>query len=926
MKHNSLYTVLLFLFSLFAQAQTSQPYSFRTVPFGGGGCVSGIITCPTQKNLIYARTDVGGAFRWVEATKSWKSLHFACPKLGAMCVMSIAVDPQYPNRVYCFAGEGYFYYSCIMKSVDYGETWTYIDVTNQFKASGNVAGKSTGERLIVDPNKDNVLYCGSPMHGLFKSTDYGETWTKITTLPNTNTSDNFGITFVNFIPESGKKGSETPCFYLGVARRGDNKAPIDSVNIFMTKDGGKTWLPISTLKGNGTTVPPTDIIPNQNIYAGGKIYFVYKGNGKGGIWRYDVAGEFWDNISPVTNMSLNGISVDNTTKPTVIAATTGHGGLWQGWKPGVVTWGDDIYRGFIDANAKVTWGAKRLLEGQTVNYDTNWFSQASGMHWTFDVEIDPFNKDRIFVVSGNGIFSSDNFTKTPSLWYHNVRNLEETITMEATSKPGGPFLLALGDVSGGTYTDPTKYGLKFSPAQSVTSGVDYATLSNVLIRTGSSRTAGGITSPIMYSKDNGATWTGVPADAIPYGLTKSDTLVKGAGYGRIAISADAKIIAWHVSWETKNITKKTHYGNFYTADYGKTWVEFPAAVIPGETVISSDKVNPNVFYVSTGPAIYTYTWNGTSFDYVSNTPPESISRMIRVNPLVEGEFLAFSGKSLYLFSEKGAKVTKSPDFTYVGSVAWGKNAPGRDNAVIFCYGTMGTDPTARVYRSDDYMKTWVKVTNDNSRFGGGLNKNLLVGDMNKYGRVFISNVGIGLIYADIDSSVYARRVTVFGGGGKNVVYSKGGKLQMSALFTPSNTTNKKLAWEIDNTQFATIDSTGMVTGIKAGDVKVTATALDGTAIFGMMTVKVVDEISGINDITPELTLARVYPNPFKNTTNVYTEKELEYRIYSLSGTLLESGVVSGNGEVGLNLGSGIYLLRLTDKQSGLKNQFKLVKN
>ena len=70
----------------FATAQEYQKHVFKTVPFGGGGCVTGIITCPTKKNLIFARTDVGGAFRWVESTKSWKSLHFAAPGQGCFAL------------------------------------------------------------------------------------------------------------------------------------------------------------------------------------------------------------------------------------------------------------------------------------------------------------------------------------------------------------------------------------------------------------------------------------------------------------------------------------------------------------------------------------------------------------------------------------------------------------------------------------------------------------------------------------------------------------------------------------------------------------------------------------------------------------------------------------------------------------------------
>ena len=83
---------------------------------------------------------------------------------------------------------------------------------------------------------------------------------------------------------------------------------------------------------------------------------------------------------------------------------------------------------------------------------------------------------------------------------------------------------------------------------------------------------------------------------------------------------------------------------------------------------------------------------------------------------------------------------------------WGKPAPGRTNAAIFAYGRYGKETVNRIYRSDDSGVTWVRVTDDTQQFGGAPSNELLIGDMNTYGRVFFANCGIGLVYGDIDLS------------------------------------------------------------------------------------------------------------------------------------------------------------------------------
>lgn len=62
--------------------------------------------------------------------------------------------------------------------------------------------------------------------------------------------------------------------------------------------------------------------------------------------------------------------------------------------------------------------------------------------------------------------------------------------------------------------------------------------------------------------------------------------------------------------------------------------------------------------------------------------------------------------------------------------------------------------------------------------------------------------------------------------------------QYTAVISPENATNKDIEWAVDNSDIATISADGILTPIKAGTLKITATAKDGSGIYDEKSVNV----------------------------------------------------------------------------------------
>jgi hypothetical protein len=149
-----------------ASAATQDNYTWKNVQIAGGGYVPGIVFSRAQANLIYARTDIGGAYRWNNSTSTWTPLldWVGQSNWGYNGVYSIAPDPVNANNVY--AAVGMYTNSwdpnngAILRSTNQGASWSTTALP--FKLGGNMPGRGQGEKLAVDPNLPSVLYFGAP--------------------------------------------------------------------------------------------------------------------------------------------------------------------------------------------------------------------------------------------------------------------------------------------------------------------------------------------------------------------------------------------------------------------------------------------------------------------------------------------------------------------------------------------------------------------------------------------------------------------------------------------------------------------------------------------------------------------------------------------------------------------------------------------
>ncbi|MFF4166537.1 1,4-beta-glucanase [Streptomyces sp. NPDC001741] len=694
----------------------SRPHRWRTAAIGGTGFVTGLMFHPAVRGLAYARTDIGGAYRWDDREARWTALvdHIGWDDWNLMGVEAMAVDPAHPDRLYLALGtytQAYASPGAVLRSEDRGATWKRTDLTVRLGA--NEDGRGCGERLLVDPRDSETLWLGTRHDGLLRSTDRGATWSPDTSFPAAASAGGQGVTLLVAVGRA---------VYAGWGDGG--------TNLYRHVAGGWEEVPGRPTAGASTKVPVRAAYDAR----GRALYVTYadgpgpNNQADGSVHRLDTVSGAWTDVTPAVPAAgdafgYGGVAVDASRPGTVVVSTNNR------WGPV-----DTLFRSTDGGESWTSLKDTAVLDVAETPY-LKWGGEPKFGWWIQALAVDPHDSRHIVFGTGATVFGTRDLVH----WAPEIRGLEESSVRQLIAPPSGARLLSgLGDI-GVMYHDsltasPSR-GMASNPVFGTATGLALATHEpSYVVRTG---WPSGSDSAGAYSRDGGATWQ-------PFA---SQPAMASSAPGPVAVSADGATLLWSfVHWDG------TKYPAHRSTDGGATWAEVTTFPKGGTPV--ADPLDAARFYVydtDTG-TVFRSTDNGATFvEGATGLPSGDTQFRIAAAPGRTGD-LWLSAKDNGLLRSKDGGLTFAPVAGCQGSYAlgFGKAAPRKGRAgypAVFQTGRVSaTHEGVAVLRSDDAGATWVRINDDSHQWGW--TGEVITGDPRVHGRVYLGTNGRGIQYAD----------------------------------------------------------------------------------------------------------------------------------------------------------------------------------
>lgn len=774
------------------------PYEYKNLPIPGGGYVTGFLYHRKQRDVLYARTDIGGTYRFDAEKRRWISLipHVTMEDLSETFPIAMALDDNNPAMLYIACGINKNQSGVLAVSEDFGEHFRYEKIP--VMVHGNLNGRGTGERLVVDRDSSDWLFYASQQEGLWVTDNRGRSWRRLTALKE------------QYLAFAAQAGSALVVSTAGVTSM-DREKNMRGHSLYVSYDKGETFVPLAEPQGSVIEGCRLNGLVAQRCAVDGRyLYVTFASTGRrsyvlengyscdsgdtidGRVVRYEIGAdgricEAYRDITPVAasrasgtglagiaageplDFGFSGIDVSAQTAGMLVCTTI------------VKDDGDSVFRSY-DYGESWQQVLYDLQDGDMTFRAPYMRPECNGghslIHWLSDIKVNPFDDNEAWFNSGTGVFCTRNLKDQEKCSFTDwCDGIEETVHLNVYSMPKGDVQVIdiLGDLGGFAFAELDKpCGNSFADGN----GNRYITCINadfsdenpdVLVVTPRGNWTGKTKGGLILSRDQGRTFTRL---AMPFGLSAElDRALENierpnVNSGWVAMSPDCKNIVWSVADGIDLPVSRLIASHDMGVSFSrcKVYALDGTQKTEGDIKVFSDRKNSTLFYAFGEHSDFYVSRDGgrTFYEHMlpEDFPKVHFGRIDCANKTeVRGEtgkqgvfYMALGESGLWkLEYNSDTDVIKTTRLSREGDLVFrmglGLLSPESDyykeNKAVYLNGCI--DGIYGFYRTLDEGKSYERLNTDRQMYG---EVNSIDGDCRVFGRFYLATGSNGVKYGE----------------------------------------------------------------------------------------------------------------------------------------------------------------------------------